>query len=56
MEQLLQGRVDHFLSGAADPFVTDDSLAIEDIVRRRAGVGSDYAAPGLCATVMGLRA
>src|SRR5262245_4387181 len=38
VEQLLQGRVDRFLSGAADPFVTDDSLAIEDIVRRRAGV------------------
>ena len=26
VDQLLQGRVDRFLSGAADPFVTDDSL------------------------------
>src|SRR5262245_60665027 len=40
VDQLLQGRVDRFLSGAADPFVTDDSLAIEDIVGRRAGVPS----------------
>ena len=40
VEQLLQGRVDRFLSGAADAFVTDDSLTIEDIVRRRAGVPS----------------
>ena len=38
VEQLLQGRVDRFLSGAADPFVTDDSLAIEDVVRWRASV------------------
>src|SRR6516165_6537362 len=40
VEQLLQGRVDRFLSRAADPFVTDGSLAIEDIVRWRAGIPS----------------
>src|SRR5262245_33128638 len=40
VEQLLQGRVDRLLSGAAEPFVTDDSLTIEDIVRRRAGAPS----------------
>ena len=38
MDQLLQGHLDRFLPGAADPLVTDDPLDIDDVVRRRAGV------------------
>ena len=38
MDQLLQGHLDRFLPGATDALVTDDPLAIDDIVRRRAGV------------------
>ncbi len=38
VDQLLQGPVDRFLPGAADPLVTDDPLDIDDIVRRRTGV------------------
>src|SRR6185503_6528083 len=54
LNQFVQGRVDRLRARVADPFVTDDSLVIEDVVGRcaaRTPFGGDDSAVRKCTPV-----